>query len=153
MGAALGVAIVAFVAFTVVGVYNLQKEVPKTQRSLQQLTEAVQQMDLQQNEFERQILAERQQWEERSRQLREEIIQSNQVAIDLVIKELRNMEEETDEETDPSPAPLTPRIIPGEDPRRTSPMIEQRAMPQREVDALKYRFRQEQQRIQEQWRN
>lgn len=145
LGAALGIAIVAFVAFTVMGVYNLQQRIPKMEETLQTLTESVQQMEKRHIEMEQHRAEAREQWEERSRKLREEIIKSGQLAVELMLKEIQT---EKDDEEEASPLPVTPPLLPeAERPRiKAVPPVQQM-----EMDALKYRFREEQQRVQEKW--
>jgi hypothetical protein len=122
LGAAFGIAIVGFVAYTVVGVYQIHEKQSDLDKRYGIIEER-------QSEIETSIAVNegvfKNMLDKRSKELREEIIKSNQVALDVVL--------DKDEVEDDDPPLLSPK---------PTQSIER--------DALKHRFREAQQHIQQQ---
>jgi Fe2+ transport system protein B len=121
LGAAFGIAVVGFVAYTAVGVYQIKQENIEYKKQQSIMIEKI-------NTLETNLALQEQSYknllEKRSKELREEIIKSNQVALDLVLDEV--------ETQPPKPSLNLPE-------------------PKVQKEALKHRFREAQQMIQQQF--
>jgi uncharacterized protein HemX len=142
LGSAVGIAIVAFVAYTVVGVYQLQQNNIEMKETIKQLSTSIATVIEKQNEYEKKIITDNVEYNEKNRKLREEMIQSNQLALDMVIKEVN-----------PSPVASTPVNTTGApiDSQKNNPLLDLGNYVYRHdsnTDALKYRFRERQREIQ-----
>jgi hypothetical protein len=120
LGAAFGVAIVAFVGYTALGVYQIKVANEKFDKRLSIIESKVANIEKSAALHEKEVESK---LKERSRDLREEIIKSNQVALDLLMEEVKSN-------------PPEPTINSGD--------------VRSDRDALKYRYREAQEMIQQQ---
>lgn len=144
LGSAFGVAIVAFVAYTVVGVYQIQQSSRELQNSMKEINNKIVLISDRQYELEKSFLEIKNSFDERSQKLREEIIQSNQIAMDLLLEQTGVKKSEKNSPVG-SVVPSAPKGVRVAE----SPLLTPEE--KLETDALKYRFRVEQRRIQEKW--
>jgi len=159
LGAAFGVAIVVFVGYTVMGVYHQGEASKRFQQQLDGLSTKIEQISTKQETLAHDIfvvktdgLSSKKELEdglkERSAKLREEIIESNQVALQLFMEQSVSFDKK-DEALPKDVITSPPLIINGPDgPVILNPTSGNTGQ---KSDALKYRFRQEQQKVQQQW--
>jgi len=157
LGAAFGVAIVVFVGYTVMGVYHQGEAAKRFEQELDNISIRIEQISSKQESLAHDIfvvktegLANKKESEEnlekRSNKLREEIIESNQIALQLFMEQLASSDKNTASTPQKEFPASPPVIIDAPD----GPFILNQDLLgiKKETDALKYRLRQEQQKVQ-----